>query len=395
MIRPQRAIAPLVLLALFAAGQARAETFDRPAAVIGSKIILESELQAQAQIMALQNKIDLSNAAQRARLRTEVLRQMINDRLILAEAEKDTTISVEPDEVEQALTEHIDNLQAQFPDQEAFDRQLAREGLTTGELRRRFRQTVSDQLLKQKLINKKLGKVSVTNGEVREFFARYADSLPQVPTTIKLAHLAVAIVIDTSRIEATRDSLTAIRTQIANGLDFAEAARKFSDDPTAQNGGELGWFSPGDLVVEFETAARKLESGQLSGVVRTPFGFHLIDVEEKKGDRFRARHILLRLVPTAADTAAAVHLADSLLTAIKAGADFCTLVLTFSADNQSRKNCGELGAYPIAQIYPEFERVLQGAKVGEYVGPVVSQFGVHILHLLDRTSSDKRTTAIA
>ena len=377
----------IVFVALVAAplGQPRAETFDRPAAIIGGKIILESEVQAQTQIMALQNKIDLSNAAQRARLRAEVLRQMINDRLILSEAEKDTTISVEPDEVEQALTEHVENLQAQFPDQESFDRQLAREGLTAGELRRRFRQSVSDQLLKQKLISKKLGKISVTNGEVREFFARYADSLPQMPSTVKLAHLVMPITIDTTRIEALRDSLTAIRAQIEQGLDFAEAARKYSADPTAQNGGELGWFGPGDLVVEFETAAKKLESGQLSGVVRTPFGFHLIQVEEKKGDRFRARHVLLQLAPSAADTAAAVRLVDSLLTAVRSGADFCLLVRDFTADNQSRKNCGQLAAYPIDQMYPEFQQAIAGAAVGDYVGPVISEFGVHILHLLDRT----------
>jgi len=361
-----------------------AKLFDRPAAVVGSKIILESELQAQVQLLALQNKIDISDPARRAQLRDDVLKQMIDDRLILSEAEKDTTISVEPDEIEQALVEHIESLRAQFPDNEAFEQELQREGLTLSELRRRFRHDTGNQLLKQKLISNKLGMVSVTNGEVKEFFARYADSLPELPASIKLAHLVIPITIDTNRILATRERLTQIRSEIEAGTDFAEAARLYSDDPTSEIGGELGWFGPGDLVIEFETAAKKLGPGQLSGVVRTPFGFHLIEVEEKSGDRFRARHILLRLIPEHADTVAALQFADSLLGEINAGADFCLLVRDFTGDNESRKNCGELGWYPVSQMFPEFQRALAGVETGGYASPAVSEFGVHILRVLER-----------
>lgn len=374
----------LAVVVFWDAEPARTESFDRPAVVIGSKIILESELQAQIQLLALQNKIDISDPGRRAQLRDEVLKQMIDDRLILSEAEKDTTISVEPDEIEQALTEHIESLRAQFPDNDAFEQELQREGLTLSELRRRFRYDTGNQLLKQKLISNKLGMVSVTNGEVKEFFGRYADSLPEMPASVKLAHIAIPIGIDTNRILATRERLTEIRSEIEAGTDFAEAARLYSDDPTSQIGGELGWFGPGDLVIEFETAAKKLNLGQISGVVRTTFGFHLIEVEEKSGDRFRARHILLRLVPEHADTLAAMQLADSLLGEINAGADFCVLVRDFTADNESRKNCGELGWYPVNQMFPEFQQALVGVETGGYAGPAVSEFGAHILRVLER-----------
>ena len=377
-------IALLVALAMLGSGDAFAERFDRPAAVVGNKIILESELQAQIQIVALQNKIDLSDVARRAELRDEILKQMIDDRLILSEAEKDTTISVEPDEIEQSLTEHIESLRAQFPGEDAFEQELAREGLTFGELRRRFRHDTGNQLLKQKLISHKLGMVSVTNGEVKEFYARYRDSLPELPASVKLAHILIPITIDTNRILAARDRLTQIRTEIEGGTDFAEAARMYSDDPTGQVGGELGWFGPGDLVVEFETAAKKLKPGQISGVVRTPFGFHLIQVEDKSGDRFRARHILLRLAPDYADSAVAMQFADSLLGEIDADTDFCLLVRDHTADNDSRKNCGELGWYPIEQMFSEFKQALAGVETGHYAGPAASEFGVHILQVLDR-----------
>lgn len=378
---------------LISCGPVAAETFDRPAAIVGNKIILESELQAQVQLFALQNKVDLSNPARQAELREEVLRQMIDDRLILAEAEKDTLISVEPGEIEQALTEHIESLHAQFGSDEAFEAELAREGLTLSELRRRFRTDTGNQLLKQKLISRKLGDVSVTNGEVKEFFTRYADSLPPLPASAKLAHLLIPITIDTNRILASREKLTQIRSEIEAGADFAEMAKLYSDDPTAQLGGELGWFGPGDLVLEFENAATRLQPGQLSGVVRTPYGLHLIEVEEKSGERFRTRHILLHLVPDAADTTMAVQFADSLYQEIVAGTDFCDLVRDHTSDNDSRKNCGELGWYPIEQMYPEFKAALADVESGGYSQPAVSEFGVHLLRVLDRQEGRRYSLA--
>jgi peptidyl-prolyl cis-trans isomerase SurA len=236
-----------------------------------------------------------------------------------------------------------------------------------------------------------LGNVSITNGEVKEFFASYADSLPPLPASAKLAHILIPISIDTNRILAMREKLTQIRDEIEAGADFAEMAKQYSDDPTAEIGGELGWFGPGDLVLEFENAAKRLQPGQLSGIVRTPYGFHLIDVEEKRDKRFRTRHILLRLVPNAADTMAAVQFADSLHNEIIAGADFCVLVREHTADNESRKNCGELGWYPLEQMYPEFKVALANVEIGGYSEPAISEFGVHILHVLDRKEGRQYT----
>jgi len=251
---------------LLAVATASGDQFDRPVAVVGKTIILESELQAQVQIYALQNKVDVNNPRQLAQLRENILNQMIDDRLILTEAEKDTTISVEAEEIEQALTDHIANLRAQFADDAAFEAELQREGLNISELRRRFRQDTGNQLLKQKLINQKLGTVSVTNGEVREFFAKYADSLPEQPASARLAHILTPIMIDTNRILQTRDRLTHILEEISNGLDFAEAAKQYSDDPTAQIGGELGWFGPGP-----QTRARATLRGRAYTLWLSPY----------------------------------------------------------------------------------------------------------------------------
>ncbi len=367
--------------------EVRADSFDRPAVIVGDNMILESEIQAQMQMYALQTQTNLSDPSQRAQLRERILEQMIEDRLILAEAEQDTTISVESAEVERALDEHIAGLRAQFGSDEAFEAELAREGMTLGELRRRFREDTRNQLLKQKLVNQKLGSVSVTIGEVKDFYSRYVDSLPPVPQSVKLAHILLEVKTDTNRIIAARDTLTELRARIEAGADFAEIARQYSDDPTAQVGGELGWFSPGDLVPEFEQATRRLVAGQLSGVVRTTYGYHLIEVLAKEGSRFRTRHILLTLEPNAADTARVMALADSLLTEIRNGADFCELVREYTTDIESQKNCGELGWFPIERMFPEFKDAVAGVDAGEYAGPAISEFGVHIIRVLDRQQS--------
>ncbi len=187
-----------------------------------------------------------------------------------------------------------------------------------------------------------------------------------------------------STVEQARSRLTQILSEIQAGLDFGEAARKYSQDPTAPSGGDLGWVARGDLVGPFEDAAFELTTGQVSGVVRTDIGLHLIQCLEKQRDRVRVRHIFLSIAPTAADTAAVIAMADSIAQAAKDSADFCALAQTYSKDEESRKNCGELGWYPIEEMFPEFRGALENSNPGDIVGPVKTQFGWHVLRVLDR-----------
>jgi peptidyl-prolyl cis-trans isomerase SurA len=185
--------------------------------------------------------------------------------------------------------------------------------------------------------------------------------------------------------------ITQILSKIDNGLDFGDAARQYSQDLTAENGGDLGWFGHGDMVPAFENATFALVPGQVSGVVRTRYGFHLIKCLEKSADRVHACHILLSLAPTAADSTATYLRADSVATAARNGADYCLLAQTYSQDEESQKNCGELGWYPVAEMFPEFKQALADAKIGDIVGPVSTQFGWHILRVLDRRSEHALT----
>lgn len=375
-----------------AAVHAQTEVLEEAVAIVGDRMILRSEWEAQTTLYAMQAKRDLSNPAVRDTLGRMMLEQMINDQLILLVAEKDTTLRLEAREVDAALEDHIADMRRRFDSEEEFRAALVREGLSERDLRVRFRRDVENQLLKQRLIQRKLAEVNVSNGEVREFYNRYRDSLPSQPAAIKLSHILLTVGVTPASREAVRARLTEILGEIQGGLDFAEAARKYSEDPTAPTGGDLGWLSKGDLVGPFEDAAFQLTPGQVSGVVTTDIGLHLIQCLERERERVHVQHIFLGLAPTAADSAAVLARADSVAQATRDSADFCALAQTYSTDEESRKNCGELGWYPIEEMFPEFRTALERAQPGEIIGPVQTKFGWHVLRVLERR--DQRTLDI-
>jgi len=385
MMRKRVARLLIAIGCLLFASPGRSEVLEEPIALVGNRVILRSEWEAQTALFAMQTKRDLTNPAVRDSLGPMMLDQLINDQLILIVAERDTTLKIDASAIDAALEDHIADMRRRFSSEDDFRAALLREGLSERDLRVRFRRDVENQLLKQRLIQKKLAEVNVSNGEVREFYNSFKDSLPAQPAAIKLSHILLTVEVTPGTIEGVRTKITQVLAEVENGLDFAEAAKKYSQDPTAGAGGDLGWLSKGDLVGAFEDAAFQLMTpGQLSGVVRTDIGLHLIQCMERERDRVRVRHIFMSLAPTAADTAAVTARADSVAGAVRAGGDFCALAQANSKDEESQKNCGELGWYPIEEMFPEFKTALESSVAGDIVGPVKTQFGWHVLRVLDR-----------
>jgi peptidyl-prolyl cis-trans isomerase SurA len=376
-----------VLLALLLAVPAAAEMLDRVVAVVDKQIILESELNAQVQIYAMQSKIDLSQAGVRDTLRNALLDRMIEDKVLLVEAERDTLVSVTNKEVETALTNQVDRIKSQFPSEEAFQAQLRAEGLTMKELRSQYKDEVRNQLLKEKFIQNKLEQVKVSTGEVKRFYEENRDSLPMKPAGVKLAH----ILIGTKASQSTRDSLyriaELIRDKAKAGEDFSLLAKTYSQDPNAVDGGDLGWFAKGTMLTEFEDAAFALQPGQISDVVETQYGFHVIKCTGRKEDKIKASHILIPLTASDIDLRAKLALADSLVAAVKGGANFAELASKYSSDETSVQDGGELGWYGADDLLPGFKEALQGMEVGQVSYPISSDFGYHIVLLEDKRES--------
>lgn len=376
----------LLISASFISAQ---EVVDRIAAVVGNQIILESELETQVQIYLTQSGVTNPAQSEFNRLKQDILEQMINDRLILVQAEKDTTIKIGPTEIENALEQHLERLKSQFGSEEEFIKQLEKENLTLKDLKRRYRQEVRNQLLKDRLVQKRVAKVNVSAKAVKDFYEMYKDSIPEQAQSVHLAHILLTVELTQATLDSLRAKLENIRKEAISGADFATLAAKYSEDPTAKTGGDLGFFQKGELDPEFEKAAFSLKIGEISGVIQSQFGFHLIKLEEKKGDQIRARHILLIAKPSEKDLGEAKRRADSLYQAIQNGADFGELANKFSEDEESRVQNGDLGWFPVPQLEPVFQEALRDLKVGEYSPPVESRFGLHIFKMAEKKESRK------
>jgi len=269
-------------------------------------------------------------------------------------------------------------------------------GMPLSRIKREFRDEMRKSILAQKLQQQRLGSATIGRFEVEEFYRTYKDSLPRVPEEVELAHIYV-------KPKATEPSKTAARTKLQElldsikaGADFAALARRHSQDPgTAQQGGELGLVRRGQFVKEFETAVFALGEGQLSGIVETDRGMHIIQLQERRGDAVRARHIMLRVERDRVSDDAATALLDSLRTAILAGASFPELAKKYSEDTESNLIGGTLGTLDLEQLDKAWVATVAPLKGGELSKPerltVGNSYGYHIVWVKKRTPAHPMT----
>jgi peptidyl-prolyl cis-trans isomerase SurA len=366
------------------------QVLDRIVAVVGNEIILESELKMQTSLLLSQRGVEVKNAEEQSKLQREILDQMINDKLLLLQAQKDTTIEVTSKEVDAAVADQLKKLKSEFSE-EAFQAQLKAEGLTENELKKKYREQIKNQMMVDRLIGSKLSKVSMSTKEVKDFYQTYKDSIPDQPEAVKLSHILLEIKPSQVTLDSLQRKAERVLELVRKGEDFAQLASRYSDDPSGKEGGDLGFFKKGDMIPKFEDVAFTLNPGEVSNVVETEFGYHIIKVEEKEDDRVHARHILFMVRPSQEDTLRVEKLVDSLYQSLLAGADFGELAKQFSADEETKKLGGELDWYPVTQMTPEFKEGVKDLKAGEISLPVKSQFGIHILKVLDRKEQRKLT----
>jgi peptidyl-prolyl cis-trans isomerase SurA len=365
------------------------DTLDYVVAVVGKDIILNSELKLQLEIYLTQTGQKISSPEELDKLKKNLLEQMINDRLLLSQAQKDTLLKISDKEIDQTLESQLSKIKSQFPSEEAFQNELKTESLTESELRRKYREQIQEQLLRDKLISSRLSKVNISSREVKEFYQNYKDSLPEQSESAKLSQIFFKIVPSQRTIDSLKSLSRMILEKAKAGEDFSELAKKYSEDPSAKEGGDLGFLKKGEILPEFEEEAFSLNPGEISDVVQTPLGFHIIKLDEKKDEQIHVHHILIKIQPSQADSARVLSLADSLYQRLKNGADFVQMVKDYSQDEDSKKKGGELDWLPLAQLPPELKDKISQAEVGQIVPPVVAEDGVYILKLLDKKNQRK------
>ena len=368
------------------------ESLDQIVAIVGKDIILESELKTQLEFYLTQTGKKVENPEELNILRKTLLDQMINDRLLLAKAEKDTLLKINEKEIEQTLEDQLSKIKSQFPSEEAFQKELKTEGLTETELKRNYREQIKEQILRDKLISSKLSKANISLREVKEFYQSYKDSLPEQPESAKLSQILLKIEPSQKTLDSLKDFASTILAKAKAGEDFSELAKNYSEDPSAKQGGDLGFLKKGEILPEFEMKAFSLNPGEISDLVQTSLGYHIIKLEEKKEEEIHVRHILIKITPSQVDSAKILSLADTLYQKLKSGADFVQLVKDYSQDDESKKKGGEIGWFPLAQLPEELKEKITQTEIGQITSPVITEEGVHILKILDK--KEKRSLSL-
>ena len=305
----------LTLLSFFLvnAAPAQEQVVDEIVAVVADKIILRSDVDALLLGIMQQQQQPYSDSLWRQSLNSLV------DQAVLAEhARRDTNITVTEDQVEQSLDQRISVLTQQLGSTARLEQVY---GQSVEEIRDELRDTFRERLLAEQFQNTKLNTINVTPSEVREWFAQFpADSLPIIPTTIRASHIVRHPQIPQSAENEALEVITAIRDSIMTGNStLEEMARRFSEDTgSAANGGRYDDMVLGDLVPEFAAVASRSTPGQLSAPFRSPFGYHILRVDQRIGEQVDFTHVLINVDRRLADPAEAIELLaalrDSLLT---------------------------------------------------------------------------------
>jgi len=357
------------------------QVIDKVVAVVENEIILQSELNQYAINLAFQMRIDPRREQEKfEQLKEQTLQNLINQKILLAKAEEDSII-VEERQVDTVLEEQINRMIQQVGSEEKLQEQL---GMSISKLKRNFREDVRKNLMVEQLQQTKFSKIKISRREVEEFYQTMKDSLPELKETVDISHILVNVKAGDVSEQKAREKIADLLNQVKVGADFADLCRKNSEDPgSAARGGEIGFMERGDFVPEFEEVAFLLEPGQISDIVKSRFGFHIIECLERKGDKINVRHLLIRLEPTNVDeedTQAKVN--DIRVLLDDPEKDFKTIAEQYSDDETSREQGGHLGLFEVENLQEqEFRTVIDTLAPGEISQPFKTKFGWHILML--------------
>jgi len=267
-------------------------------------------------------------------------------------------------------------------------------------IKREYRDEMRKNLLAQRLQQQRVGNATVGRFEVEEFYNTYKDSLPPVPDQLEMSRIFVTPKPSAKQKEEARAAMEHLVDSIKAGVDFGDLARRNSQDQgSAQQGGDLGFVRRGQFVSEFEAAVFSLGLGQVSNIIETAFGFHVVQLLERRGDAVHARHILLRIQRSENSDSSAIALLDSLRDRATKGESFAELAKKYSEDKESNLIGGLLPPVDLEQLEKDWSPSVTDLKDGEISKPfrVSSQapsgtnYGYQIVLLRKRTPAHRMT----
>jgi len=341
-----------------------AEVVDKIVAKVGREIILRSDLDMRIQ------QLETAGILTQDISEYDILNQMIESKIIIQKA-KQEEYEVDEYEARNLADKEIKRISAQFPSELEFKKELKKQELSVLDLKDYYVQMIIEQRLKEKIIQSEIKqKIHITEGEIEDYYVQHSDEIPVRPAMDQIGMIMITIKPSEETKEKALIEINKIKNRLDDGEDFTELAKTESDCASANSGGDLGFFGRGMMVKPFEEAAFAMQLGEISEVVETSFGFHIIKLEEKEGDEIRVRHILKKIEIDEDDIFSAENLMNNILEKLNNGEDFANLTKEYSEDDSSAANEGIIGEFT-KEEYPEmFKEYLENLDYGEYTSVI-------------------------
>ena len=362
-------------------------TLDRVGAVVNNAALTLFEMNEQKRILVQQLRESRLQPPSPDVLDRQVLDRLITERALTQYA-KETGIRVDDTTVERTIL-RIAQENKLSPDE--FRKALEREGIPYAKYREDIRRELVIQRLREREID---SKVFVSEAEVDNYLAT-VNVQAGGENEYQLAHILVRVAEQSSpeQIEGRRARAEEVLAKVKAGENFAQAAATYSDAPDAQQGGDLGWRTQARMPTVFVDAVRKMKSGDVSPVLRSPAGFHIVKLVGERGrnqpsvvQQTHVRHILIKVSELSSDVEAKAKI-DRVRERIESGAKFEDQARLNSEDASSAKG-GDLGWVSAGDLVPDFQVAMDQLKPGELSQPVRSPFGWHLIEVIERREQD-------
>lgn len=358
---------------------------DKILAKAGKDIILSSDVVKQI------NQMKSAQMWRNDYTVEDVLNDMIDSKIIIQKA-KELNLTVEEIKIKNIIEKQIDQIRSQFSNEETFYSELKKANITLSELKKYYENMLTEQQLKEQVINTYIkSKIKISDAEVKEFYDLHKDSLntgeKKYDTYLILRNTKIS---DKTKKDAYQKILSVQELLKKKGETFESVAKKMSQCPSGENGGDLGYFKKGDMLKSFEDAAFSLKKGETSGIVETSFGYHLIKVYDIKGDEIKASHILIKTDPTPADLENEKSLLENVKNQIKNGASFEDLAVQYSEEETVKETRGLIGTFAkneFPELFADVLSQLNNQEVSEVIQNEQTFYLFYIKEVKTQTAS--------
>ncbi|MFQ5512531.1 MAG: peptidylprolyl isomerase [Candidatus Krumholzibacteriia bacterium] len=383
----------ILLAAVAAAGWvshagAEKKLVDRVVAVVEDNAIFQSDIEQTIKQFLVQRGKTSLQASERATLEQQALDELIDAKLVLAKARR-LGIEVTFDEVERAVEKAIEENKRTLGGDDAFRRQLEAEKLSIDELKRLYREQLSNRMLVDRVLAREIsrGSLKVTEDDLLAAYEKKKHELPIRPPVVHLQTVYIALESSENARAQAKKKIEELHARLLAGDDFAEVAEEQSEDPSAKRGGSLGTLKLADLSDrKFAAAAAALSVGEISPPVLTSYGYHLIQVTgaDSTVGEVSLRHILVRIKPGEDDIQAVFARAKEVYRQLVEGAPFDSIAMRYSDDEPTAPLGGDLGWLRVKDLPEFFQEVLKTMKPGDMSQVLREPTGFRIVRLIER-----------